>query len=104
MAETSREPGRNHAVAWTHRRHRSLVLPRCRSSRLPGNSGVPDLRRAHAPHQRGFRRADRSQRAQAGVNGDGGGVISGGDARRNVSEAFAEEKLKIKNEKLKTDF
>src|SRR5688572_23905619 len=91
MAETGREPGRNHAVAWTYRRDRSPVVPRCGSARLPGDSGVRDLRRPHAPHQRGLRRADRSERAQAGVNGDGGGVVSGGDARGSIPQTAASQ-------------
>ena len=91
MAEAGGQPRRHHAGAGPHRRHRSPVVPRRRRARLPGGAGVHRLRRAHAPHQRRLRRTHRSERVEAGVNGDGGGAVSGGDARGHVPEAAAGE-------------
>jgi hypothetical protein len=68
----------------THRRDRSPLVPRRRASRLPGCAGISQLRRAHASHEHGHRRAHRSGSAEAGRDGDGGDPLPGIDARRDV--------------------
>ena len=61
---------------------------------VPGFQAVQDyvgLRRAHASHQHGHRRANRAECAEAGGHRDGGGPVPGGDARGHVPEARAAE-------------
>ena len=90
VAEAGREPGRHHAVA------RASAPPiTCRSS----TSACPASRRCRNTTPTtcarttnvDFAATHRSECVEAGVDGDGGGAVSGGDARGDVPAAAREE-------------
>ena len=64
---------------------RPSVVQGRRPAGLPGGAELRQLRRAHAPHQRRFRRTHRAGRAEAGVGRRRDGPLPGVDARGKVS-------------------
>ena len=77
----ARGSGRDGESDRRDRFNRSPVVQARRPARLPGGAELPELRRAHAPHQRGFRGAHRTGGPETGLRGNRGSALPGGDER-----------------------